>query len=121
MKKQWRRQHVECPTKNNIIKLTMFLAQRLSNISLNKRHLLGISRNLSQQLDHYNPLLDYTPSLSERTILLVGDGDLSNGAAMTEIINNARPDVKIVASVLESEVMHNNGKICMWNKSCFYQ
>lgn len=56
---------------------------------------------------------------------MVGDGDLSNGATMAEIINNARPDVKIVASVLESEVMHNTGKICigtnLLRKGCFCQ
>ena len=89
----------------------MFITWKLQKVVLNKCHLRRIKRTFSnKEYTQYNPLLDYTLTLAEKTILLVGDGDLSNGAAMAKGIHNNRSDVKIVASVLESEGAHNDGE-----------
>ena len=90
---------------------------RCTLTSLTKRHL----RNSSHL---YNPLQDYSSSQSEKTILIVGDGDLSFGAFMSEQLKlrqqfrsdadadadadaNAECKIKMIASVLESEHQHN--------------
>jgi hypothetical protein len=40
----------------------------------------------------------------------VGDGDLSNGASMSLALKETRPNCYLIASVLESEPQHNDGK-----------
>lgn len=69
----------------------------------------------SQKNDYYNPVEDYTPTKTEQTILLVGDGDLSNAALMSKDLKQTRSHVKLIASVLESEGEHNQGmSICLY-------
>ncbi len=60
--------------------------------------------------DFYNPLKDHTQFKSEKNILLVGDGDLSNGALISNGFKENRPNCNLIASVLESELQHNNGE-----------
>ena len=59
----------------------------------------------------YDSLKDYSSFKNERTILLVGDGDLSNGASMSSGLKRTRPNCHLIASVLESEEQHNEGKL----------
>lgn len=83
----------------------MFITRRI------RCHPPAVRRTFShKEYPQYDPLLDYTSTLSEKKILLVGDGDLSNGAAMALKIKETRQDVEIVSSVLESEGTHNDGK-----------
>jgi hypothetical protein len=58
----------------------------------------------------YDSLKDYSSFKNERTILLVGDGDLSNGASISSGLKRTRPNCHLIASVLESEEQHNEGK-----------
>ena len=59
----------------------------------------------------YNALGDYNNGIhEEKSILVCGDGDLSFGAYMSNGIKENRPDVKLVASVLESASQHNEGE-----------
>ena len=62
---------------------------------------------------YYDSIKDYSinsSSKKENTILLVGDGDLSNGASMSLALKETRPNCNLIASVLESEPQHNDGK-----------
>ena len=62
---------------------------------------------------YYDSIKDYSinsSSKKENTILLVGDGDLSNGASMSLALKETRPSCNLIASVLESEPQHNDGK-----------
>lgn len=55
----------------------------------------------------YDAFKDYSLDGDEKNILICGDGDLSYGACLAEKLNKSRPDVKILATVLESELEHN--------------
>ena len=83
------------------------ITSTFSRTSHPRRH----SSSYSSSYSRYNPVLDYSPGNSEKIILVVGDGDLSNGAIMSEELKQTRPGVKLIASVLESEGQHNPGKV----------
>lgn len=55
----------------------------------------------------YDAFKDYSIHGDEHNILICGDGDLSFGARLSERLRDSRPNVNIIASVLESERSHN--------------
>jgi hypothetical protein len=73
----------------------------------------GNSKSGARVCVYYDSIKDYSinsSSQKENTILLVGDGDLSNGASMSLALKETRPNCYLIASVLESEPQHNDGK-----------
>jgi hypothetical protein len=65
-------------------------------------------RSISDSVStNYDAFKDYSIYGNEESILICGDGDLSFGARLSETLRDSRPNVKIIASVLESEQSHN--------------
>jgi len=84
------------------------LIQRLEN-RWSSHSSTSTSSTSTSPSNAYEALNDYTSSQTEKSILIVGDGDLSNGAAMSDGLMETRPDVKLIATVLESQQQHNDG------------